>query len=69
MKCSECRYSAFGHYDSLSYICDGCRNEPDVGFFGFTDNYLNKHFNSEEEREQYIDKYGDFPVEDYYDYF
>jgi len=38
----------------VSNICDGCRNDGDTGWGGFTDHSLGKHFYSEEERDEYI---------------
>ena len=45
-------------------MCDGWTNDPDTGWGGFTDGYLKKHFNSEEERKDYIEKNGYVPEED-----
>lgn len=41
-------------------MCDGWRTDPDTGWGGFTDGFLGKHFNSEEEREEYICSQGDY---------
>lgn len=51
--CTECSY---GPWDPSSDICDGCRNEPDTGWGGFTDNALGIHFDTEEEREKYLEE-------------
>ena len=55
MKCSNCRHSCCGRPDSLSDWCDECRNDPDTGWGGFTDHSIGKHFNSEKERQAYLD--------------
>lgn len=57
--CSSCPYGS--SYDRMSSICDSCRYDPDVGWGGFTDHYLGKHFNNERERDDYISRYGDEP--------
>ena len=46
-------------------MCDGWRNDPDTGWGGFTDGYLGKHFNSEEEREDYIRNNSGFNMDDF----
>tara|TARA_R100000781_G_scaffold113591_1_gene82407 strand:+ start:11081 stop:11281 length:201 start_codon:yes stop_codon:yes gene_type:complete len=50
--------------DPCCDMCDGWTNDPDTGWGGFTDGYLKKHFNSEEERKDYIEKNGYVPEED-----
>jgi len=52
-KCSECGYGSFGRRDPASDFCDGCQNDPDTGWGGFTDHYIGKHFDSDEEREEW----------------
>lgn len=42
-KCKNCPSSSWGMRDSLSDICDGCREDPDTGWGGFTDHSLGKH--------------------------
>lgn len=54
-----CAHCPYGSYDKLSDICDGCRNDPDTGWGGFTDHYLGRHFESERARDTYIERYGD----------
>lgn len=46
----------WGHktYHSDCDACESESNDPDVGWGGFTDYFLGKHFNSEEEREEYV---------------
>jgi len=58
-KCSSCPYSSGGSRNSLSDICDGCRNDPDTGWGGFTDHSLGNHFNSDDEREEYLRNFMD----------
>jgi hypothetical protein len=58
-KCSTCPYSSFGSRDALSDICDGCQNDSDTSWGGFTDHRLGKHFNSEEDRQIYLNEYDD----------
>lgn len=55
--CSGCPY---GSYDPTSDICDGCRNDPDTGWGGFTDHALGAHFYSEDERKEYEKRMEDF---------
>jgi hypothetical protein len=47
---------AWGHstYHSDYDACESESYDPDVGWGGFTDHFLGKHFSSEEEREEYI---------------
>ncbi len=54
--CANCSY---GPYDPMSDVCDGCMNDPDTGWGGFTDGRVGKHFNSEEERDNYYENYFD----------
>ena len=49
--------------DPCCDMCDSWTNDPDTGWGGFTDGYLGKHFNSEEERQEYINKNGYEPTE------
>lgn len=58
-KCKNCPSSSWGKRDSLSDICDGCQEDPDTGWGGFTDHSLGKHFNSYEEREEYLRNYDE----------
>jgi len=51
-KCKNCNHG--NSPDPLSDICDVCQNDPDVGWGGFTDHYLGKHFYSDEERMLYL---------------
>lgn len=53
IKCSTCPE---GGYDPCSDICDICKNDPDTGWGGFTDHSVEKHFNSEKERDEYYQK-------------
>lgn len=46
-------------------MCDGWTNNPDTGWGGFTDHYIGTHFDSEEERDEYIKKNGYTPLDDY----
>lgn len=59
---SKCKNCSYGGYDLLSDICDGCRSEPDVGWGGYTDNAINKHYNGEYEE-------LDFYARTNYDYY
>lgn len=56
MSCHNCEY---GPYDPLSDYCDECMNDPDTGWGGFTDHRAGKHFNSEQEQEDYYKTYDD----------
>lgn len=58
MSCKNCEHGSSP--DPMSNICDGCRNDPDTGWGGFTDHSLDKHFYSEEERDEYIHTHEDF---------
>lgn len=40
-------------------MCDGWQNDPDTGWGGFHDGHLGKHFNSEEERQDFISSHQD----------
>ena len=53
-RCSSCEYATFGRKDPLSDMCDDCQNDGDTGWGGFTDHSLGIHFNSEQEREDYL---------------
>lgn len=53
MKCKNCKYSYDGHRDAESDICDNCVCDPDTGWGGFTDHSIGKHFNSDEEANEY----------------
>ena len=57
--CSTCEYATFGAMDPMSDICDSCQNDPDTGWGGFTDHSIGKHFNSEEERDEYLRNHSD----------
>ena len=59
---SKCKNCSYGGYNKLSDICDGCRHEPDVGWGGYTDNAIGKHYNGEYEEEQFYQLTG-------YDYY
>lgn len=54
-RCGSCPY---GGYSKTSDICDGCRNEPDVGWGGYTDNATGRHYNSEREERDYYKRTG-----------
>lgn len=56
MSCSNCQY---GTYDPLSDVCDGCTHDSSTGWFGFTDHTVNQHFNSEEEQQDYYNRYDE----------
>lgn len=56
--CRNCQYGTSP--DPMSDICDGCRNDPDTGWGGFTDHSLGKHFYSEDERQEYRRIYDDY---------
>lgn len=57
MSCRDCQYGSSP--DPMSDICDGCRNDSDTGWGGFTDHYLGKHFYSYEERDEYERNHND----------
>ena len=57
--CSECEYATFGEMDPMSDICDGCMNDPDIGWGGFTDHRVDKHFSNEKEQEDYYKNFFD----------
>lgn len=57
MNCKNCKYSICGERDALSDICDECICDPDTGWCGFTDHSIGKHFNSQEEANEYYEKY------------
>lgn len=50
--------------DPCCDMCDASQNDPDTGWGGFTDHHLQKHFNSESDRNEYLkydqtdDEYG-----------
>lgn len=51
-QCKDCQYGAYPN--SLSDICDDCRNDPGVGLCGgFTDHSIGKHFLTEKERDEW----------------
>lgn len=58
--CRQCPHSSCGSPDPSCDICDGCRNDPDTGWGGFTDHSIGRHFNSEEERNEYFRNYEDY---------
>lgn len=41
-------------YNPNCDACEGHTNDPDTGWGGFTDHSLGKHFDSEEERIEYL---------------
>lgn len=47
----NCRTCPHGPYSNESDICDHCRNEPDIGWGGFTDGKYGRHFYTEAERD------------------
>lgn len=49
-RCDNCKY----FYSVLSDICDGCRYEPNVGFFGYTDGATGRHYKNEQEERDYL---------------
>ena len=54
--CKDCDHRSFsGGPDPMSDVCDGCRNDPDTGWGGFTDHSIGKHFDSDEEYDEYND--------------
>jgi hypothetical protein len=53
--CKNCEYGPGP--DPMSDICDGCRNDPDTGWGGFTDHSIGKHFNSDEEAKEYYENH------------
>ena len=55
----NCRTCPHGPYSNESDICDHCRNEPDVGWGGFTDGKYGRHFYTEKERAKYEREYMD----------
>ena len=55
----NCRTCPHGPYSNESDICDHCRNDPDVGWGGFTDHKLGRHFYTEAERAKYEREYAD----------
>lgn len=54
MNDNKCPCGKQTYPDPLCDMCDGWQNDPDVGWGGFTDWYLGRHFNSEEERKEYL---------------
>ena len=40
----NCRTCPYGPYSNESDICDHCRNEPYVGWGGFTDGKYGRHY-------------------------
>ena len=52
--CKGCPHGSGNSPDPCSDVCDGCQNDPDTGWGGFTDHSLGKHFYNEEERRNYI---------------
>lgn len=57
--CKSCPHGTFGMGpDAMSDVCDGCRNDPDTGWGGFTDHSEGKHFNSEEEAKKYYENHS-----------
>lgn len=49
--CKNCQYGP--SMDPMSDICDGCRNDADTCWGGFTDHSIGVHFNSDEEAAEY----------------
>lgn len=63
--CKGCPYNDFGiGPDPMSDICDGCRNDPDTGWGGFTDHSIGKHFDSIEEADDYRKTHSGMDCED-----
>lgn len=58
-KCSGCPNATFGKSDPMSDVCDGCQNDPDTGWGGFTDHSIGKHFYSDDERNEYLRDHED----------
>ena len=66
--CKDCDHRTFsGGPDPMSDVCDGCRNDPDTGWGGFTDHSIGKHFDSDEEYDEYIknESISDYDDDDY----
>lgn len=38
--CSNCPYSTYGDMDPLSDMCDGCMEDSDTGWYGYTDHSI-----------------------------
>lgn len=63
--CSDCPYSVGGSRDPLSDICDGCTEDPDTGWGGFTDHSISNeegsspHFMSVGEQIHFMDDLDD----------
>lgn len=55
----NCRTCPHGPYSNESDICDHCQNDPDVGWGGFTDHRLGRHFYTEKERQSYAEAYAE----------
>lgn len=53
--CSNCPWNE--SYSNSSDICDSCQNDSDTGWGGFTDHRLGRHFYSNEERNDYCERY------------
>lgn len=66
MNCKDCPYGSSP--DPTSDICDGCRNDPDTGWGGFTDHSIGKHFYSEDERKDYLSDMEDYESDEIEDY-
>lgn len=47
-----------GPYDGLSDICDGCMCDPDTGWGGFTDHRAGRHFNNDDERDEWYSNHS-----------
>lgn len=64
-RCQDCSYGSSP--DPMSAVCDGCRNDADTGWGGFTDHSIGKHFNSDEEANEYYESHSfdDEEDEDY----
>ena len=50
----------YGKRDPSSDICDGCIEDCDTGWFGFTDHRVSQHFNNRQEQLKY---YRDHNIE------
>ena len=55
-KCKTCKYASCGEPDPCSDICDECREDPELCWYGFTDHSVGKYFKTEEERKSFYKK-------------
>lgn len=52
-RCATCPHSIGGSPNPLSDNCDGCRSEPNTGWFGSTDNSIDPDSDDDEDENKW----------------